>query len=151
MGTVTAYNMANIQSALGGSNPISLSEYYRGGPYVPTTRSSVVREPTSGDYYTWPNNPYTWWEALVLGSPLYSQARWFGTSFNSTSSTTTSISSGGYTYYRGSYRRSLSDSYGNTYYLYGLYRESGSTISINTSVPSSGTISISQLYGAANP
>ena len=151
MGTVTAYNMANIQSALGGSNPISLSEYYRGGSFVPTTRSTTVREPTSGEYYSWPSNPYTWWEQLYSGSPLYATARWFGTSYNAPSYTSTSVTSGAYTYFRGALQRYLSDSYGNGYALYGLYRTSGSTISINTSVPSSGTISISQLYGAENP
>jgi hypothetical protein len=148
MGTVTAYNMSNIQSALGGSNPISLSEYYRGGAYVPTTRSTTVREPTSGEYYNWPSNPYTWWERQV-GVLVY--VRWFGTLPTTAGQAATSVSAGGYTYFRGSYRQFLSDPYGNSYELYGIYRTSGGTTSINTGVPSSGTISISQLYGAENP
>ena len=38
-------SLANIQSEFGGSNPISLSEYYRNGAYVTSNNTSV---PTSG-------------------------------------------------------------------------------------------------------
>lgn len=41
-GTIT---LAQIQTEFGGTNPISLSEYYRGGPYVTTNNTGV---PTSG-------------------------------------------------------------------------------------------------------
>ena len=40
-----AISLANIQSEFGGSNPISLSEYYRGGAYTTTNNTGV---PTSG-------------------------------------------------------------------------------------------------------
>lgn len=40
-----AISLANIQTEFGGSNPIGLSEYYRGGSYVP---SNVTAVPTSG-------------------------------------------------------------------------------------------------------
>ncbi len=40
-----AISLANIQTEFGGSNPISLSEYYRSGGYVPSSATSV---PTSG-------------------------------------------------------------------------------------------------------
>lgn len=38
-------SLANLQSEFGGVNPISLSEYYKGGPYVSTASTQV---PTSG-------------------------------------------------------------------------------------------------------
>ncbi len=38
-------SLADIQTEFGGSNPISLSEYYRGGPYVTANNTGV---PTSG-------------------------------------------------------------------------------------------------------
>lgn len=41
-GTIT---LANIQTEFGGSNPIGLSEYYRGGAYVTSNNTNV---PTSG-------------------------------------------------------------------------------------------------------
>lgn len=40
-----AISLANIQTEFGGSNPISLSEYYRGGAYVTANNTGV---PTSG-------------------------------------------------------------------------------------------------------
>lgn len=40
-----AISLANIQTEFGGSNPISLSEYYRGGSYVTDNNTGV---PTSG-------------------------------------------------------------------------------------------------------
>lgn len=40
-------SLANIQAEFGGSNPISLSEYYRGGAYVPNTANTATI-PTSG-------------------------------------------------------------------------------------------------------
>jgi len=40
-----AISLANVQSEFGGSNPISLSEYYRNGSYVTSNNTSV---PTSG-------------------------------------------------------------------------------------------------------
>lgn len=149
MGTVTQYNLANVQAALGGSNPISMSEYYRGGAYVPTSRTTTVREPTSGEYYA--SGPSTWWEAQYTPFPNLI-IRWQGTNINAgTNINITSFTSGGYTYFRGSYRTTLGDPYGGGYNLYGLYRTSSSTTTINTGVPASGQISLSQLYGAANP
>lgn len=38
-------SLSQIQTEFGGSNPISMSEYYRGGPYVTTNNTGV---PTSG-------------------------------------------------------------------------------------------------------
>lgn len=151
MGTVTQYNLANVQAALGGANPISMSEYYRGGAYVPTSRTTTVREPTSGENYNYPSSPYTWWETQTSAAQ-YSMARWSGAIYTvSGTSTLTSITSGSSTYYRGSYRTSVSDPYSNSYNIYALYRITTTSTSINTGVPSSGTISISQLYGAENP
>lgn len=43
--TSGAIALSNIQSEFGGSNPISLSEYYRSGAYVPTGATGI---PTSG-------------------------------------------------------------------------------------------------------
>lgn len=40
-----AISLANIQTEFGGSNPISISEYYAGGGYVPSGTGSI---PTSG-------------------------------------------------------------------------------------------------------
>jgi hypothetical protein len=138
MGTVTQYNLANVQAALGGVNPISMSEYYRGGPYVPATRTTTVSE---GPFYQ--QNVYDWYTFSSFLT-IY----WAGAAVYSTSSYggATSIAVGSTTYFRGSL---VSSSFGQNRYQ--VSRQYPSTVAINTGVPSSGTISIAQLYGAANP
>ena len=42
-----AVSLTDIQTEYGGSNPISLNEYYRGGAYVPNS-ASTASIPTSG-------------------------------------------------------------------------------------------------------
>jgi len=37
--TSGAISLAQVQAEFGGSHPISMSEYYQGGAYVPTTAS----------------------------------------------------------------------------------------------------------------
>lgn len=146
-----AISLGDIQTTMGGASPASISEYYRGGAYVPSSKTVTTREPASGENYNYPSVPYMWWE--VIYTPFtYVLVRWSGGSFSpGTDINITSATSGGYTYFRGSYRTTLSDPEGGGYYLYGLYRTSSSTTSINTSVPSSGQISLSQFYGAEKP
>jgi len=141
MGTVTQYNLQNVQSALGGSDPISMSEYYRGGSFVPTTRSTTTREPSSGEYYS---GSYQW--NTSAGDPGYCVGFiWNGTTTN-VGQRVTSFSTGGSTYFQGTLQSS-----GKSVDSYSIFRTTTSTVSINTGVPSSGTISISQLFGAENP
>ena len=143
-----AISIANIASVMGGAAPHSLSEYYRGGAYVPSTRtvSTVVREPTSGDYYVNPGNINGRWVNSLGGTNSY----YFDGTKGHTSAT--SLTTGGYTYYRGSYKGYVSGKAGSEY-RYGIYRTSGSTttVNINGSVPTSGAISLSNFYGAAKP
>lgn len=146
MGTVTQYNLANIQAALGGGNPISMSEYYRGGPYVPSTRTSTVSE---GPYYSIEAYDFeyrakegvTWvlW-ATSAGYPNYI-----------VSGEVSSFTSGGYTYFRGAYVERTGSSLTGYKYHYRITRQYQTSTAINTGVPSSGAISINQLYGAQNP
>ena len=135
--TSGAISLSQVQGEFGGSNPISMSEYYRGGSYVPTTISSSSTTGWFGQF-----------------SPLYSFIQysgtsnynvfWNGSNLGSTSGTT--FTSGGYTYERGSLWNTISDKSGtNSYYQ---IRRTGSTSeTVNTSIPSSGTISMSQFYG----
>ena len=48
-----AITLAQVQSEFGGSNPISMSEYYRGGSYVPTT--------VTGSYSSYQGNTSTYY------------------------------------------------------------------------------------------
>lgn len=141
MGTVTQYNLANVQAALGGSNPISMSEYYRGGAYVPSTRtvSYTAREPASGSYFQ--STVYSW--EFPSKSDGNTRVRWAGSVVFAAGGYFTSVTVGSITYY----------SAGGTSGVVGVYRTYPASYqeSINTGVPSGGAISISQLYGAVNP
>lgn len=166
MGTVTQYNLANVQAALGGANPISMSEYYRGGAYVPTTRSVTQSlNGSEGPLFVPGNNPRRQWST----SAGLAYIQWFGTYNGSTPNT--GINVGAYpssitsyynatysnaTYYRGAFQYSVYNGYyGQNDPLYAISRNGPynlqTTQSINTGVPSSGQISMSQLNGAANP
>jgi len=155
MGTVTQRNLSHVQAQLGGINPISMSEYYRGGLYVPSTRSNV-REPASGYYYSDASPPLYYWQTEdIIGSSTlgYGEAWWNGTRvwYSSSGEATTSVTIGNITYYRGTLVTSITDTEVNRVYRwYNLYRIT-SSVNINTGVPSSGTISLNQLLGAENP
>jgi hypothetical protein len=154
MGTVTQYNLANVRDALGGGNPVSMSQYYRGGARVPTTRNTTVNEgPVWQTYY----DAYYSSNGLIYG--WINEDRVFGTDFSyytwnyaqsgNLPYNSTSAVSGGITYFRGAYVGTFNGNPRTP--AYQVSRQYGSTQTINTGVPSSGTISISQLYGAANP
>jgi hypothetical protein len=51
--TTGEISLANLQTVFGGANPISLSEYYKGGVYVP---SEVANYVTEGPSYDWQNH-----------------------------------------------------------------------------------------------
>jgi hypothetical protein len=157
MGTVTQYNLANVRDALGGSNPVSMNQYYRGGARVPSTRSVYIREPTSGDYYARTGTEY-YWEVVNSGFVPNSTGgayyiEWASVLlFAGGSNNFPTYTTGGWTYVRASHRQFTYDStYAVSVNLYAIYREQTGTVNINTGVPSSGQISISQLFGAENP
>ncbi len=141
MGTVTQYNLANVRDALGGGNPVYMSNYYRGGPYVPANRTInyTAREPASGSYFQF--SVYSW--EFPSKSDGNTRVRWGGSVVFAAGGYYTSVTVGSITYY----------SAGGTSGVVGVYRTYPASYqqAINTGVPSSGAISISQLYGAANP
>jgi hypothetical protein len=149
MGTVTAYDMASIQSALGGSNPIGLNEYYRGGSFVPTTASGTTREPATGQYFDYVSATPTGWSVIIASNGVIYV--WFGNypAPNAADGSTSVTSTDGWTYFRGSLVQTTGGKFASN--DYGIFRTQTATVSINTGVPSSGTISIANLYGARNP
>lgn len=158
----------DIRNLFGGPASPSMANYYRGGAYVPSTKSTTttVREPTSGDYYQIGSGmsvvSYYW---AVLNSGFTpgdqngnNQYMWNRFPNQGTlpigSGVINSFTSGSDTYYKGSYRTYVYDTYiGFTTSFWGIYRtyQSTVTVNINTSVPTSGQISISQFYGAEKP
>ena len=144
-GTIT---LAQVQSEFGGSNPISMSEYYRGGSYVPTTVGSAA-----GSYSSYYGNLTSYyWEDTAGG---FLSLVWNGTNvYNSSSGTTaTTITASGYDYNRGTLFHSSGGGKGGgptTNYYRIRRRTTATTTTVNTNIPSSGTISMNQFYGGRN-
>jgi hypothetical protein len=143
-----AISIGTLNSFFGGSGT-SMSNFYRGGGRVPSTRTTniTVREPASGEFYQ-----FRWyWEQRFIPndeSDLY----WGGSYIFSTGRDVTSATSGSFTYFRGSFRDEYDEEGAVVSRDYGIYRTypSTTTVAINTGVPSSGTISLSNFYGAVN-
>lgn len=144
MPTSGAISFNDLRTQLGpGSSAtnVALGNYYRGGAYVPTNGSAGPSySRTSAPLYYWLNvfagvgnyvETYIYWNnVLVLNAGVIG-------------ATTTTYTVGSTTYTRGSIVEVLS---GPT-----RYHELSINESINTGVPASGTISMSNMYGARNP
>lgn len=156
-----AISLADIKNLFGGN--YAASSYYRGGAYIPSqkTVSTIVREPSSGEYFNQGQMAWSCYLGVIRFVDGYNpnlishNYNWFGSSWP-VSGDVSSYTVGGYTYYRGSYHhlQGYNDGYGiSTWYFHYIYRTSGSSYqqNINTGIPTSGTISLSQFYGAEKP
>ena len=137
--TSGAIALSQVQTEFGGSNPISMSEYYRGGANVPTTISTVG----AWSAYYGNTSTYYWADVGIL--------RW-NSSTLTTSAFGTSITIGGYEYQKGTFITSSGVGKGSVTISYYRVRRrtAGSTTTVNTSIPASGTISMNQFYGGRN-
>jgi hypothetical protein len=141
-------SIANLNGFFPGSGT-SMSNFYRGGGRVPTTKTVTVvtREPSSG--YIFQGFVYSW---LYSGNGQAVQIFWPGGNTGwlyGYPSNPWSLTFGNVTYYRAT--ASGRDKDNNSHD--GIYRTvtSSSAVSINTGIPSSGQISLSQFYGAETP
>ena len=133
-----AVAMNSLQSEFGGANPISLSEYYNGGAYVPSSAYGAYVDNYSAIYY---------WGFYFQSTPV---VKWF----NEHSQTVTVSSpfntyiSNGIEYSKGSFVTSFVNS-GGRFYHYRIKRRTVG-IAANSSIPTSGVISMNQFYGSSN-
>lgn len=133
-------SLADLAAEFGGVSPHALSEYYRGGGLVPSTALQLVEGAWSG--YVGSAVPLEYgyafsgglWFLYWAGSQLY-----VGGANNL-------IVTGGYRYQRGSY---FTNSGGGDWYQVRRQTYSNQTVNVNEGVPSSGVISLSDLYGAS--
>lgn len=164
-----AISINDIKTLFGGPASPALSNYYRGGTYIPSTKSTstTVREPSSGDYYQLGSGssvPAYYWLVRAFGDqgPANTNGanRFMWDRFPNQGSIfigngiISSYTSGIYTYYRSSHKLTTYDStYAEHNSYFGIYRTytGTTTTNINTNVPTSGQISISQFYGAEKP
>lgn len=136
--TSGAISLNAVQAEYGGSNPIRMSEYYRNGSYVP---SSNV-----GSYSSYQANVNSYYWADVDNSGTVTIEWNNSVVANFTSSATTYIT-GGYEYQKGTlFSSSGGGKGGPTTYYYRVRRRTNSG-SINTNVPTSGSISMNDFYG----
>jgi len=143
--TSGAISLSQVQSEFGGGNPISMSEYYRGGSYVPT---SVGGSAGAWSGYQANASTYYW---SVVGNANYLE--WANVNVGGFSSSASSHTSGGYEYEKGTLFTSSGGGKGGgpvTYYYRIRRRSTGSSTVVNTNVPASGTISMSNFYGGRN-
>jgi len=153
--TSGAISFSQMQTEFGGANPIALSEYYKNGSYVPSTIGGPAG--SWGSYIT-PTTTYRW-QVLWNGPTLLSvQLKWNGTVVYST----TTQSNANLTQFNGvsSYdygRGTLYSTSGGTKEspittkLYKIRRRTtASSQTVNASIPTSGTISMNNMYGGRN-
>jgi hypothetical protein len=151
MGTMPssgAISFNDLRTQLGPSSsaaPVPFSDYYRGGSYVPGTT-------TAGPYYSEFSPQYYWLNYIfATGSVYQGTSIWWNdvlvwSNPSSPGATATTVTVGSTTYTRGSLYTSIYDD--GTYYNYYYVSQS---IAKNAGVPTSGTISLSNMYGASNP
>jgi hypothetical protein len=160
-----ALSINDIRNLFGGPASPSMANYYRGGAFIPATKSTSVREPSSGQFfidvfpgsYLWTTRP----SGNSIGNP---NGQVFGgniVNWNNPyivaqqsvgNGVLTSATIGGATYFRGTFQNGFYVAKGNfTENRWGIFRETTTTTSINTGIPTSGQISISQFYGAEKP
>jgi hypothetical protein len=153
--TSGAISFSQMQTEFGGANPIALSEYYKNGSYVPSTIGGPAG--SWGSYIT-PTTTYRW-QVLWNGPTLLSvQLKWNGTVVYST----TTQSNANLTQFNGvsSYdygRGTLYSTSGGTKEspittkLYKIRRRTtASSQTVNASIPTSGIISMNNMYGGRN-
>lgn len=152
-------SIGDLRTEFGDTGSSSLSEFYRGGSLVPATTSTTTYEPgpgTSNYNYSLASPLYGWVEDEYPNEDLLytvfiywndSLIATFGQDYQGQISTNTV---GGWTYVRFSSPTATGVNIGDgtTYSVYQIRRQQSSTTNINTGVPTSGTISLSDFYGA---
>lgn len=139
-------SISDLAGAYGGSTPHSMSEYYRSGSYVNANQTNyytAYQTPRTNSniyYQDWESGDYSW---------IRVQAFWSGTRvYQAYQYNLPSFTQGNYTYYGDGLRAGYNNS--NYQKYLGRYYTASTTASVNTNVPSSGTVSLTQYYGQGN-
>lgn len=152
-------SFADLQAEFGGSHPIGLNEYYRGGAYVP----AQITEQTSSNITYWvspvrSSGPYTnaWItiDATNAGGTkqinIYKNGSAVVVGYTPSNALTRTTYYSGGSYIRESLAASyvLADFSEKRLYAFRNVNYYNTTVTVNTDVPSSGAISLNQFYGA---
>jgi len=138
-----AISLAQVQAEFTGANPISMSEYYKNGPYVPSAIGSAA-----GAWSAYTSHAQWFFSTSNFG---YSQVVWAGVLIGQPSGAPTTYTSGGYDYERGTQFNTSGGTKNDPEYFvyYSIRRRTSVTyVAVNASIPvSPGAISMSQFYG----
>lgn len=141
--------LSQVQSEFGGSNPISLKEYYRNGGLVPST---ITTGTAAGAWSTYYGNTTTYYWR-VIGSQII---RWANVNVYNSYTTGNSITIGNYEYQRQATAFSTiagGKAEPSTYY-YRVRRRTKSTLvttTVNSNIPvSPNQITLKTMYGGRN-
>ena len=137
--TSGAISLSQVQSEFGGSNPIGMNEYYRGGSFVGTVGSytSYQYDLTAPDRYYWVfadvsgNDTTIFWNNSAVARFQWKRG-------------TTNHTAGGFEYNRGTLQLTEGGGFAPLVRYYQVRRRA---TGINSSIPTSGTISMDDFYG----
>lgn len=146
---------ADVGATFGDSAPYSMGEYYRGGALVPASIPYTVTA-YEGPAYGWDGSNYSYvWTVWSDGAVaiVWAYQNIYGGQNGGGSPGPggfSSISIGGYTYYQGAYQTTVDVKGTVLWYEYavGRYYYYTAYETVNTNIPSSGQISLTQFYGA---
>ena len=137
-----AISLSQVQTEFTGANPISMSEYYKNGPYVPSTVGAAA-----GSWSAYTSHAQWFFATSNYG---YSQVVYAGVLIGQPSGAPTTYTSGGYDYGRGTQFNTSGGTKNDPEYFvyYSIRRRTTATsVAVNASITTSGAISMSQFYG----
>jgi hypothetical protein len=156
--TSGAISFSQMQTEFGGANPISLSEYYKNGSYVPSTVGGAAGSWSS--YTTNTNYYYNMQNITNIGVNywiVYANGSQTALGTNLTLDSNNRVVIGTYEYERAAtaytfYVPSGKTSAGqDSYFSYHYRRRTASTsVTVNANIPTSGVISMNNMYGGRN-
>lgn len=153
-------SLSQIQTEFGGANPTFMSEYYRGGSYVPSTLGGPAGA-WSSYLNTWSGvNSRTYaWEVETFGEFIFLRLHWAGVEIYSSYAAgiqnetqingLTDLGGTRYDYGRGSPFTYIQGDKGTpNHYMYPIRRRTSETSeTVNAGIPASGQIGLLQFYG----
>jgi hypothetical protein len=156
--TSGAISFSQMQTEFGGANPISLSEYYKNGSYVPSTVGGAAG--SWGSYTTNINYYYNMQNITNIGVNywiVYANGSTTAVGTNLTLDSNNRVVIGSYEYERAATAHTFYVPSGKTsagqdsYFSYHYRKRTASTsVTVNANIPTSGVISMNNMYGGRN-
>jgi hypothetical protein len=153
--TSGAISFSQMQTEFGGANPISLSEYYKNGSYVPSTVGGAAGSWNS--YTTNINYYYNMQNITNIGVNywiVYANGSTTAVGTNLTLDSNNRVVIGSYEYERAATAHTFYVPSGKTsagqdsYFSYHYRKRTASTsVTVNANIPTSGVISMNNMYG----